>query len=916
MADVYFRSTGGISIGAPSGTASADAEEAARSGGTITLEVASVVDIEDPEAVASNDFIVGDTTAPTGWVRKSRTDTLTILGFDTDGALSANSDSKFPSQKAAKTYADGKMPASYLDTDGALTANSDVKVASQKATKTYADGKIPKAGNVTAITDTGIADGEIAVFNLTNKDIRTSNAVISTDGTLASNADTNIPTEKAVKTYADLKLAKASNLSDVASASTARANLGIQAKYISDYADLATAITAIGSTSCTLVIDANATVAADLSFPATLFVCVLRGATITIATGKTLTVNGGFRAGPYKIFYCAGTGKVQFGVAFSVYPEWWGAAGDGTTNDLAALNAALASAAASGGGLTFQAGRTYAIQDGYVVVTNGVREIDGNGATVKALASTSSVGILLKGVHFGAASNVKYLHLHDLTIDLNGQAGVGIYGDANSYCNIHHNRVLNVKDATSVHGIIIYVFLDSGENAVENRIADNLIKLNGVQDSATGISLWAEHDYTPHADGTAYWKAVGSVKTATYIPARTVVQGNTITGGYYGISLHGAYFSTVAGNVSAGNVRAISVQNNSKGNTISENILQNMTSSAIHLAFGSSYNTISANVIYTVAAEGEGLLQAYIACAWNVFSGNVLLATVKAPKYFLYCAVESGGNIFSGNTLMGLAAKAYIAVESDWYGGASVTNAAHRAYGLGDAYKDYAHANMGVVRITHNAINNQSNVPAIFLSQITTDTKSYTLTDIVVAGNQVVNNSTSYQLEIYEMTGVISNTALTGNVWPSDAAAADFKLARGRAHFRECSGNSPAFVEGVSGKVSSTASVTLSGASGSIAVNVPSGARILGVQLRVDTAITSGDGATSWAAAYVNTPTTAICSGKAFAKNTKHSAIHGAHEITTGVATITITPNSGTFSGGVVTGTVYYETVESMLDVA
>ena len=378
MADVYFRSTGGISIGAPSGTASADAEEAARSGGTITLEVASVVDIEGLEAVASNDFIVGDTTAPTGWVRKSRTDTLTILGFDTDGALSANSDSKFPSQKAvktyadakipldylstdgtfaansdalvpsqkaAKTYADGKMPASYLDTDGALTANSDVKVASQKATKTYADGKIPKAGNVTAITDTGIADGEIAVFNLTNKDIRTSNAVISTDGTLASNADTNIPTEKAVKTYADLKLAKAGNLSDVASASTARANLGIQAKYISDYADLAAAITAIGSTSCTLVIDANATVAADLAFPATLFVCVLRGAVITVATGTTLTINGGFRAGPYKIFDCAGTGKVSFGTTgAAVFPEWWGAIPDGVTNCLGAIERAIVAA--------------------------------------------------------------------------------------------------------------------------------------------------------------------------------------------------------------------------------------------------------------------------------------------------------------------------------------------------------------------------------------------------------------------------------------------------------------------------------------------------------------------------------------------------------------------------------------------
>lgn len=109
-------------------------------------------------------------------------------------------------------------------------------------------------------------------------------------------------------------------------------------------------------------------------------------------------------------------------------------------------------------------------------------------------------------------------------------------------------------------------------------------------------------------------------------------------------------------------------------------------------------------------------------------------------------------------------------------------------------------------------------------------------------------------------------------------------------------------------------SAALSGSSGSIAVNVPAGSRILGVQLRVDTAITSGDGATSWAAAYVNTPTTAICSGQAFTKSTKYKALHAAYELTTDVVTITITPNSGTFSAGVVRAIVYYEALDAMAD--
>lgn len=71
--------------------------------------------------------------------------------------------------------------------------------AQQTAVGTIGD-KIAKATNVTAINDTGIADGEIAVFNLSNKDIRTSDKTIVT--TLGSD-DTSVPTSKAVKDVTD-----------------------------------------------------------------------------------------------------------------------------------------------------------------------------------------------------------------------------------------------------------------------------------------------------------------------------------------------------------------------------------------------------------------------------------------------------------------------------------------------------------------------------------------------------------------------------------------------------------------------------------------------------------------------------------------------------------------------------------------
>ncbi|KAF0130520.1 MAG: hypothetical protein FD152_2110 [Xanthobacteraceae bacterium] len=53
-------------------------------------------------------------------------------------------------QEAIAEVDSEKMPLTYLDTDGALAANSDTKVASQKAVKTYADTKVTKASGTTA----------------------------------------------------------------------------------------------------------------------------------------------------------------------------------------------------------------------------------------------------------------------------------------------------------------------------------------------------------------------------------------------------------------------------------------------------------------------------------------------------------------------------------------------------------------------------------------------------------------------------------------------------------------------------------------------------------------------------------------------------------------------------------------------
>jgi hypothetical protein len=118
---------------------------------------------------------------------------------------------------------------------------------------------------------------------------------------------------------------------------------------------------------------------------------------------------------------------------------------------------------------------------------------------------------------------------------------------------------------------------------------------------------------------------------------------------------------------------------------------------------------------------------------------------------------------------------------------------------------------------------------------------------------------------------------------------------------------------------SEAVSAALSGATSVIAVNIPVGARILGAQLRVDTLIASGDGGTTWSAAYSGgAAAQAITTGQAFAKNTKANQMFDPNVnsplVTSSVGTITITCDGAgpTFSAGVIRAIVYYEDFTAM----
>ena len=104
----------------------------------------------------------------------------------------------------------------------------------------------------------------------------------------------------------------------------------------------------VGAANKTLVVCSTVSITNDATIPGNVAVSVLRGGSFSIAAGKTLAVNGPLEAGLYQVF--SGSGAVVFAtVQFrnmpvsKRVPHWFGAKGDGATDDTAAFTALMKS---------------------------------------------------------------------------------------------------------------------------------------------------------------------------------------------------------------------------------------------------------------------------------------------------------------------------------------------------------------------------------------------------------------------------------------------------------------------------------------------------------------------------------------------------------------------------------------------
>lgn len=370
-------------------------------------------------------------------------------------------------------------------------------------------------------------------------------------------------------------------------------------------------------------------------------------------------------------FLQAGTGSVlrtvEAKLQDTISIKDFGAVGNGSTDDTAAVQAALTAAAVSPGKYVTVPNGTFAISSN-VTVPNGVKGIIGFGGTIKMMAACSIV----------LAPNMTDCHIERLIIDKNDTADPVIWGFNTARCCLIYNKIYNCSAGNGIQlraystgtqdvydNLIAFNFVDcEGADSVDSQVgiavdasldgASVIGAINGTTLNVTGVTSGtielgqsvsgdgvsagtyitalgtgtggvgtytvsvsqtvASTDISTTKDGASLWRVnPGSLFTVPYVARNNRIIGNEIIGGRYAFGLYFSSGNLIALNISRDNggghvtptgaVRGISMQDSCNQNVITLNHFVNTQSASIHVNYGSSDNLITANFIYNIIID-------------------------------------------------------------------------------------------------------------------------------------------------------------------------------------------------------------------------------------------------------------------------------------------------------------------------
>jgi len=335
-------------------------------------------------------------------------------------------------------------------------------------------------------------------------------------------------------------------------------------------ATINTAIARLGGANATFLFSTGTWIIdADLTIPANVTIYVPFATTISIDSGKTLTINGHVEAGQYQIFSGSGT-AAGFGNNSSITPIWWQENTTPGTTDMTTAVAATASVlVAAGGGVVFFPKGTYAIDEFLIAGTSGTHLANvvliGEGAKIFANVYTKAGGII-------RASYVDGLEIYGFEVDGNYDNQTDIAGNHNhafhtTVCtevNIHNNYVHHLGYGSGVDKQGDGLYVDGA--CADIKFMDNTVRAWGrwvvaVTDTCAGLTISRNtclqyaadtveglgfSDLEPNAsdlpitqvkisDNTCYWRCSNSISNtgAATLVHKDIIYSNNIFLGHY-----------------------------------------------------------------------------------------------------------------------------------------------------------------------------------------------------------------------------------------------------------------------------------------------------------------------------------------------------------------------------------------------
>ena len=278
---------------------------------------------------------------------------------------------------------------------------------------------------------------------------------------------------------------------------------------------LKSALSAIGSNQATLHLSpGNWVIHENLEFPKNITLRFERGAIFSVGNGVKVTINSEIEAGFQQLF--SGQGSVEGNImARFIYPQWWGAQGDGVTDDYEAI--AKAAQAATGKVLYFKHG-TYLTSQMIILPDQIFLDAD-PGTIIKAGKSMNAV--ITADVPLSPNYGAQQFSIKNLRIDGNKLANNCIY-----------LYKISMNNFPALDGISAYKAISDGIVLVACQ-GGSFKNIKTFDNGGNGISLFGCNSATFYS-----LSSTANKKSGVYISRFTDKNGANYSGGCTVTGLH------------------------------------------------------------------------------------------------------------------------------------------------------------------------------------------------------------------------------------------------------------------------------------------------------------------------------------------------------------------------------------------